>query len=260
MSSINRTTLNALVNLFANSNYRECTLYSNDINGDLNYLNNNVFNLFLRMDCTNSHVIVPLFCRDYMERSIMLNLSRGEFDTTEISIALFINGLTIERRTSNAIFKTFTEVGFSKRLAKVVTSKGEIYYGGYGLILDKNMNPIFLCTLEGDLTEERLVYKTAKIYVSPSVFFSDNILEKGIVKTILPAYMEHGVLIYSSYTGVEKIFKRKDGKVIPEVIVKDFTDIFFVKPTRPKPCDFTKDKVNDFLLKHVNDIKVIAHL
>lgn len=247
--------MNALENLFSQSNDRECRTSSSNINGSLNYLDNNVFNLFLHVDCTGPHVVVPLFCRGYIERIIC-----GGLDVTEVEIALFANGFPSERRTSNAMFKLFTEIGFSQRLVKVITSKGEIYYGGYGIILDRNMNPIFFCTLDGERSDEGLTYNSAKIYVNPSVLLTEGVLEKGIIKTIIPAYIEEGVSIYTTFSNINKQFKKKNGRVIPEVVIKDFTDDFFVRPSKPKPSTFTRDKVNDFLLEHVDDIKFMAHL
>ena len=247
--------MNALESLFSQSNNRGCYTSSNNINGSWNYLDNNVFNLFLRVDCTGPHVVVPLFCRGLIERIIC-----GGLDVTEVEIALFANGFPSERRTSNAMFKLFTEINFSQRLIKVITSKGEVYYGGYGIILNRDMNPIFFCTLEGDVIEGGLTYNSAKIYINPSVLLIDSVLEKGVIKTIIPAYIEHGVSIYTSFSNVNKHFKRINGKVIPEVVIRDFTDDFFVRPSKPKPSTFTRDKVNDFLLEHVNDIKFMAHL
>lgn len=255
MSRINRTTMEALRNLFFQSNCRDCRTSHYNIDGNLNYLNNNVFNLFLHVDCTGPHVVIPLFCRGYIERMIC-----GRLNVTEVDIALFTGEFPSERRASNAMFKLFTEIDFSKRLVKVTTSKGEIYYGGYGIILDKNMNPIFFCALDGEITEEGLIYKSAKIYVNPSVFLTDGILEKGIIKTIIPAYVEHGVSIYTSFSNANRQFKKKNGLIIPEIVVKDFTDDFFVKPSKPKPSTFTREKVNDFLLEHVDEIKFMAHL
>lgn len=247
--------MNALENLFSRSNDRECRTSPSNINGSLNYLDNNVFNLFLHVDCTGPHVVVPLFCRGYIERIIC-----NKLDVTEVEIALFANGFPSERRTSNAMFKLFTEINFSQRLIKVTTSKGEIYYGGYGIILDRNMNPIFFCALDGEITGEGLTYNSAKIYVNPSVFLTDGTLEKGIIKTIIPAYIEKGISIYVTFSNINGQFKKKNGRVIPEVVIKDFTDDFFVRPSKPKPSTFTRDKVNDFLLEYINDIKFMAHL
>ena len=255
MSRINRATMNALENLFSRSNYRECQQSSSNINVSLNYLDNNVFNLFLHVDCAGPHVVVPLFCRGYIEMIIC-----GGLNVTGVDIALFANGFPSEIRTSNDMFKLFTEIGFSQRLIKVTTSKGEIYYGGYGMILDRNMNPIFFCTLEGEATEEGLTYNSVKIYVNPSVFLTEGILEKGIIKTIIPAYVEKGVSIYNTFSNTNKQFKKKNGMVIPEVVIKDFTDDFFVRPSKPKPSTFTRDKVNDFLLEHIDDVKSMTHL
>lgn len=255
MSRINRTTRDALRDLFSISHNREGNRRTPTISSHLNYLNNNVFNLFLHVDYTRPQVVIPLFCRGFIEKQIC-----DRKRLTEVDIALFVNGLYSEKRTSNAMFKLFIGTSFSERLVKVVTNKGEIYYGGYGIILDRNMNPIFFCALDGEINKEGLTYNSAKIYVNPSVFLTDSILEKGIIKTIIPNYIEQGVLINTVYGNIKQKFKKKNDKIIPEVVIKDFTDDFFVRPSRPKPSTFTRDKVNDFLLEHVDDIEFMAHL
>lgn len=256
MSRLSRTTINTLENIFFHSSTRQCQLSSNRVVDNLNYLNNNVFNLFLHIDCTGPRIVVPLFCRDYIETIIYLKK-----DITEVDIALFVNDGTSERKTFNSVIKLFTEVSFSKRLTKIITSKGEIYYGGFGIILDKNMNPIFFCALNEEIDGENLIYKSANIYINPSVFLVDGIIEKGIIKTIIPFYVEKGITLYIPFRNINKQFKRgENGKIIPEVIIKDFTDDFFVRPSKPKPSTFTRDKVNDFLLEHIDDIRFMSHL
>lgn len=258
MSRLSTTARIALEDLFSKSNNRLCSLYYSKID-NLNYLNNNIFGLFLHIDCTGPYITVPLFCRILIEEMLY-----AKENTTDIDIALFVNDCSSERKTFNSIFKLFTEVSFSRRLTKIITSKGEIYYGGYGVILDRNMTPIFFCTLEGEVDEEKnLTYKSAKIYISPLVFISDSIIEKGIIKTVIPFYIERGTAIYTSFSNINKQFNNKtkgSNRIVPEIIIKDFTDDFFVKPSKPKPSTFTKDKVDDFLLEHIDDIRLMSYL
>ena len=256
---VSRAAVNSLNGLFLYSANRQCT-NTRLINMDLNYLNHNVFGLFLRISYTKSHVVVPLFYRSHVERIITDNSRESESFVSETNIALYTNDSPYTVKTLNGIVKLLYETDFNRKLRKVVTNKGEIYYVGYGIIFDKNFNPIFFCALEGDYVENGFKYKAAKIYINPSVFLSDETLEKGIIKTIIPVYMSNGVSIYINNAFFEADFKKIDNKVIPEIVVKDFTDDFFVKPARPKPSSFTIDNVNDFLLNHIDDIKAIAHL
>lgn len=238
--------------LFSSSNNRDVNLRV-PYNRDLNYLSNNMFSLFLHVDFTKSRIAVPLICRRFAE---------GEFyhdrSITEANMMLFEGGAPFDGRMASSIFKKFVDIDFSNRIAKVTTPKGEVYYGGRGIILDKDFKPILLCDIEGNIIEGDIIYDSAKIYVNPSVFIVDGTMEKGIVKTIIPAYVKNGVRVYTSWPNTKANFHRINYKIIPEVVVKDFTDDFFVKPTKPTPSSFTKDSANEFLLDNIDDIKFKA--
>lgn len=109
---------------------------------------------------------------------------------------------------------------------------GTVYWAGTGLILDEDLNPLFLCTI--DFSEE----EKTKCYVSPKVFESSSPLSKGIVFTVLNVMYNYGIITLHG-----KIQK-------PEVIIGPIDNI--VKPTVPSSADTFNDDVNDFLADNVD--------
>jgi hypothetical protein len=109
---------------------------------------------------------------------------------------------------------------------------GTVYWASTGLILDEDLNPLFLCTI--DLSEK----EKTKCYVSPKVFESSSPLSKGIVFTVLNVMYNYGIITLHG-----KIQK-------PEVIIGPIDNI--VKPTVPSSVDTFNDDVNDFLADNVD--------
>lgn len=108
-----------------------------------------------------------------------------------------------------------------------------VYWASTGLILDEDLNPLFLCTI--DLSEK----EKTKCYVSPKVFESSSSpLSKGIVFTVLNVMYNYGIITLHG-----KIQK-------PEVIIGPIDNI--VKPTVPSSVDTFNDDVNDFLADNVD--------
>lgn len=243
---INRTTLNSLTTVYSNSHYRSNSISSNP-NPEINYLYNNVCGLAFSIDFSKNHLIIPMFCRSFIDDAIY-NILNGE-SVDECIVGLYANGRPSDKRTANAIFKYFNNTSFGDKLSKVVTNKGVTYYGGHGIILDKDMKPLVLCAIEGEFIENNFIrndfkYTRAVIYVHPSVFSSSEVVEKGIIKTLIPAYTSRSI----------RCFFRGNITLTPEVVIKDFTDDFFIKPVVPKPSEFTKENINTFLLDYVDDI------
>lgn len=107
-----------------------------------------------------------------------------------------------------------------------------VCWASTGLILDKDLNPLFLCTI--DLSEK----EKTKCYVSPKVFESSSLLSRGIAFTVLNVMYNYGIITLHG-----KIQK-------PEVIIGPIDNI--VKPTVPSSVDTFNDDVNDFLADNVD--------
>lgn len=234
------------------------------IKPQLAFENNNVFNLHLKVDISGPEIDVPLMCKTPVEDAISNNQT-SDFNIKEVAVALFNNNYPVERRTANAIFKLFQMSDTKDRLVKITTNNGEVYYGGNGYILDKDYNLLILYTLHGVMGDRLLHYKTGRIYVNPKVFVSNGLVEKGIIKTVIPAFVQEGIMVRSSRTGItlqeindpiRNVFGSIVGvtKPIPEIVVTDVTDRFIIKPKKPTPSTFNNEAMNDYLLEHLEEV------
>ena len=237
----------------------------------LAFENNNVFNLFLRVDISGPEIDVPLMCKYKVEEGLLSNYNYPN-SLKEMAVALFENNYPQSRRTANAIFKTFQMNDTRDRLMKITTNNGEVYYGGNGYILDKDYNLLILYTLHGVIGEDRILhYKTGRIYVNPKVFVSNGLIEKGIIKTVIPAFVQEGIMVdTSSFMGVTAqdiniAIRNSNGfvqviKPLPEIVVADVTDRFIVKPKKPTPSTFSNEAMNDYLLEHLDEVVQMTYI
>lgn len=242
------------------------------INPHLAFENNNVFNLFLRVDISGPEIDVPLMCKYKVEEGLSSNYIQPN-SLKEMAVALFENSYPQSRRTANAIFKTLQMYDTRDRLMKITTNNGEVYYGGNGYILDKDYNILILYTLHGVMGEDRILhYKTGRIYVNPKVFVSNGLIEKGIIKTVIPAFVQEGIMVNtSSFIGIttqdiNTYIRDSNGfvtqviKPLPEIIVADVTDRFIVRPKKPTPSTFNNDTMNDYLLEHLDEVVKMTYI
>ena len=235
----------------------------------LAFENNNVFNLFLKVDISGPEIDVPLMCKYRVEEGLLDNFNHSN-SLKEVAITLFENSHPQSRRTANAIFKTFQMNDNRDRLIKITTNTGEVYYGGNGYILDKDYNILILYTLHGVMEDRILHYKTGRIYVNPKVFVSNGIVEKGIIKTVIPAFVQEGIMVDTNNIeaiaqDINTIIGNSNGfvqviKPLPEIIVADVTDRFIVRPKKPTPSTFNNDAMNDYLLEHLDKVVQMTYI
>ena len=233
--------------------------------------NNNVFTLFLRVDISGPEIDVPLMCKYRVEEGLLSNYNYPN-SVKEVAVTLFENSYAQARRTANAIFKTFQMNDNRDRLMKIITNTGEVYYGGNGYILDKDYNILILYTLHGVMEDRILHYKTGRIYVNPKVFVSNGIVEKGIIKTVIPAFVQEGIRIARAniegvtYQEINIPIRNERGRtidytlLIPEIVVADVTDRFIVKPKKPTPSTFNNEAMNDYLLEHLDEVVQMTYI
>lgn len=244
--------------------------FPNYIKPHLAFENNNVFNLFLRVDISGPEIDVPLMCKYRVEEGLLSNYNQPN-SLKEMAVSLFENSYPQSRRTANAIFKTFQMNDTRDRLMKVTTNTGEVYYGGNGYILDKDYNLLILYTLHGVMEDRILHYKTGRIYVNPKVFVSNGLIEKGIIKTVIPAFVQEGIRINTNNIGVtaqeiNTSIRNSMGlvtqvtKPLPEIVVADVTDRFIVRPKKPTPSTFNNDTRNDYLLEHLDEVVKMTYI
>ena len=224
---------------------------------ELSLDSNNVFRRSLIIE-VNDEVEIPVIAREHFEDLVLEKINYPlAVGTKKIILPLYDNAPSQERRTFDSIImQMFNNVGFNMRLQKITTSKDEVYYGGKGIIFDESYAPLLLCTLAARKvhTEESgnsMVYYRPVCHVSPKVFLeSDKLINKGIIKKLIPFYTSEEVNFPNCMFGVNPESKKV------KVVVDNF-DKFFIEPIKPTPSAITNDALNECLIDNMDDIMML---
>lgn len=225
---------------------------------ELSLDSNNVFRRSLIIEVNDDEVEIPVIAREHFESLVSEKINHPlTVGTKRIILPLYDNAPSQERRTfDSVIMQMFNNVGFDMRLQKITTSKGEVYYGGKGIIFDESYAPLLLCTLTARKvhTEEggnSMVYYRPVCHVSPKVFLeSDKLINKGIIKKLIPFYTSEEVSLPNRMFGVNPESKKV------KVVVDNF-DKFFIEPIKPTPSATTNDALNECLIDNMDDIMML---
>ena len=224
---------------------------------ELSLDSNNVFRRSLIIE-VNDEVEIPVIAREHFENLVLEKINYPlAIGTKRIILPLYDNAPSQERRTFDSIImQMFNNVRFDMRLQKITTSKDEVYYGGKGIIFDESYAPLLLCTLTARkvYTEESgnsMVYYRPVCHVSPKVFLeSDKLINKGIIKKLIPFYTSKEVSFPNYRFGVNPESKKV------KVVVDNF-DKFFIEPIKPTPSAITNDALNECLIDNMDDIMML---
>lgn len=224
---------------------------------ELSLDSNNVFRRSLIIE-VNDEIEIPVIAREHFEDLVLEKIDYPlSIGTKRIILPLYDNAPSQERRTFDSIImQMFSNVRFGMRLQKITTNKGEVYYGGKGIIFDESYAPLLLCTLAARKvhTEEggnSMVYYRPVCHVSPKVFLeSDKLINKGIIKKLIPFYTSEEVCFPNCMFGVNSESKKV------KVVVDNF-DKFFIEPIKPTPSDITNDALNECLIDNMDDIMML---
>ena len=222
--------------------------------------NNNVFRRSLVIEVNNDEVEIPVIARVHFEKLVSDNMAYPAImGIKRIILPLYDNAPSQERRTFDSIItQLFVNVDYGKRLQKITTNKGEVYYGGKGIIFDDSYTPLLLCTLTARSvhTEDNgnaMVYYRPVCHVNPKVFLeSDKLINKGIIKKLIPCYTSRDISFPRSNYSFSS--NPEDRKV--KVIVDNFNK-FFVEPIKPTPSAIAEDALNECLIDNIEDIMML---
>lgn len=225
---------------------------------ELSLDSNNVFRRSLIIEVNDDEVEIPVIAREHFESLVSEKINYPlAVGTKRIILPLYDNAPSQERRTFDSIImQMFNNVRFGMRLQKITTNKGEVYYGGKGIIFDESYAPLLLCTLTARKvhTEEggnSMVYYRPVCHVSPKVFLESNkLINKGIIKKLIPFYTSEEVSFPNYRFGVNLESKKV------KVVVDNF-DKFFIEPIKPTPSATTNDALNECLIDNMDDIMML---
>lgn len=107
----------------------------------------------------------------------------------KLVLPLYTNQTSLYRASlAGNILNQFRQTEFGARLCGVITSKGEIYYGARGLILDKDKMPLSVATLKLHCDAGQYYVNGAAWRIPYSVFErQEEVMPKLIYKKIIPA-------------------------------------------------------------------------
>ena len=237
------------------------TLYNDLITYPFNIVNANIGVFIAYSSCLEEHDIlngyictdvnhtgsfeVPMAILPYLETI----LTESKIKWKQIAMPLYYEG-TIIKNTSYAIIKLFfkeVSVG-GRRLFKVITKKGEVYYGGNGMIFDQYMKPLVLytATVTG-MTSVTIPHRPVKmkatisafnVRVSPQVFLKDDMLKKSIISKVIPS------LVLKSFTSMRGVVL--DKPITPKVIIEDLSK-WIKRPAKVGNPQTFKEDMQKFL-------------
>lgn len=233
---------------------------TSQLGSDLSLDSNNVFRKSLIIEVNNNEVEIPVIARMHFEELVSDNLIHPTIvGIKKIILPLYNNAPDQERRTFDVIIRQlFTNVGYDRRLQKITTNRGEVYYGGKGIIFDESYTPLLLCTLTARCvhTEDNsntMVYYRPVCHVSPKVFLeSDKLINKGIIKKLIPCYTSRDIMFPRSYYSFSNNPEDRKAKVIVDNFNK-----FFVEPIKPTPSTCSDDALNECLIDNIDDIMML---
>lgn len=233
------------------------TVIHNVTNIETTLDNHNAFNRLFVIDVSSDEIEVPVFAKSAVESVVRDKLGFPYVShVNKIIIPMYVNTYTQLRRTADCIVREFfSGVNFNKRLQKVITNKGEIYYGSKGIILDKDFNILLLCTLACRRMEYRdrqvMSYYKPIIHVSPQVFLrGEGLIEKSILKKIIPFYVSQNIdPIWTNPGFVNDI---PEGTK-PQILIDDVSKLI-ENPVKPTPQKCSDDVLNQILADNVDDV------
>ena len=246
----------AAINVFSSiENWRIDSCLRKELTLDTNKVYNK--SLIIDIDRYKDEVEIPVIARGLYEMIISEEIyDPAPKKIEKIILPLYENCMEQSRRTFDSIIKQlFTNVDYSKRLQKIITSKGEVCYGGRGIILDSDYTPLLLCTLMArkyKVEEDTyMTYYRPVCHINPKVFTdTDKMVNKGIVKKLIPFYTTNDM--YFSFVSDRFASSNPDDRKV-KVIVDNFDD-FFVEPIKPSPSFCTNDILNECLINNIDDV------
>lgn len=188
---------------------------------------------------------VPTAILPYLE----IILAQPKIKWKQIAMPLYYDD-TVIKNTSYDILKYFfrdTPVS-NRRLSKVTTGKGEVYYGGNGMIFDQHMKPLVLytvtvtgmipITVPHRLTRMKTTISALNVRVSPQVLLKDDMLKKNIISKVIPS------LVSRSFANIRNVVL--DKPITPKVIIEDLSE-WIKRPAKVGSSQTFKEDMQKFL-------------
>lgn len=205
-------------------------------------LEEGAFPAFLKVDISQNEFEIPVPLIPYLSTAKGYNCNQLVFNL--INGCDYIGRRTSHKKNISTILKEFADASANNtmRIAHIITSKGLHYYGCLGMILDASYEPLMINTLRITWNPiDDTIYMTShpKCHFSYKVFEnSAEIVEKTLIKQLIPFYSKNHVAVGPSYTAS------------PVELLIEHTDSMVVKPQTPTISMGNPAIFNDTILHH----------
>lgn len=156
---------------------------------------------------------------------------------------------TAKRSTGTSILKELLDISMQSRLYKNITNKGVEYYGGPGMILDKDKNPLVLAGFDCTISKEAAICVNNFVWlISPKVFIEKDLIAKTIINGIIPYVTTNSI----HYTFADDSIISRDASNCALVRVEPLKK-YMAMPVKSKLID-NSNEIWDFLENGYTDL------
>lgn len=187
-----------------------------------------------RVDCE-----MPVFG---LERAINTANNSSIHNPVEVFIPLN-TPIHIQRyATIDPILRTLCRYSSYTRLNGVSNTKGNVYYGSNGLILDKDFNPLVLVTRKVHWDDNGVIhYGNFTVHLHPNIFINDK-------DPLCHSIATKGITFFLTQLIVWDCEKAK-------VVIDDCSN-FVTKPNEPDITKASTKYYNTLLKRNINDVLI----
>lgn len=199
------------------------------------------------VDLNNDVVEIPL----YLLYNISFKLNRVLQSNKIIAPLNIMN--TVSVKTTNKLFmEIFKEYA---GVTKIITSKGEVFYGNRGILFDKDFNVIFLSTftINKDImkSKESFFIDGVNFYINPLVFKNKSFVSSTLVKDIIPYISTTSLMFITTPPNISSTTTIK-----PKVLVTNDFSKYIIKPETPKVYTNMNKEINNMLSNCIEELVI----
>jgi len=198
---------------------------------------------FITVDISGTDFEVPVILADYIS-----SLKRAGY--TEAVFPFSDNIYTMEKKSVRGVINALCS-GIVYDIPEIQVRENEIYRGCYGLILDKESNPLLLLTVKLHFNAETNSCKATKcICRIPSSIMErqDELIPKTIYKKVIP-------LLATTYIGnvyIEGVRQSSVSYKKVDIIMSTDCNVVF-HTVAPKPSDANDETFNNIIKKALEE-------
>lgn len=212
-----------------------------------NYSSNNVFGKFLSFKVASDGFELPVFggatfgdfiigryCHDNPVDKIVVSVVPA---TAKRFVKGYIDTLKVFTNDAPAWYSSFERISYNDI----------IYYGKPGIILDANFKILVFITLDCTINggeNKRLHCYRRRVYIHPSVMYSNNPIEKFWRTKVLPYVCGNGINGFDEFGNPTESV----------IIIKDVTKDFLYDTKQPDVACRDED-INKFLKENINMVR-----